>query len=84
MSAWLTTQALERTAHKWRSLAERRQAHLIELYQSGRWKRYCTEAQMLDSIRKAVAHAERWAVVAPRAVAAVPGTREDQEDGLAG
>ena len=28
---------------KWRDLAEKRRAHLIELYDSGRWKHYYTE-----------------------------------------
>jgi hypothetical protein len=37
MSAWPYTYALDGVAQKWRALAERRRAHLVELYDSGRW-----------------------------------------------
>src|SRR5205807_9859497 len=39
MSQWLSTPALDEVAQKWRALAERRRAHFVELYHSGRWKR---------------------------------------------
>lgn len=42
-------------SRKWLDLAERRLAHLIELYCSGRWQRYYAKerfaALMLDAIR---------------------------------
>ena len=57
--------ALDEVAQKWRVLAERRRAHLIELFHSGRWKHYYSEQQFLDSLREAVRMSERWAEIAP-------------------
>ena len=53
-------------ALRWRALAERRRAHFIELYDSGRWKLYFTEEQFVARMREAVQGSERWAEVAPR------------------
>jgi len=47
MPAWITTQTLNNAVLKSRVLAERRRAHLLELYQTGRWKRYFTEERFL-------------------------------------
>jgi uncharacterized repeat protein (TIGR03809 family) len=58
--------ALDAVAQKWRTLAERRRAHLVELYDSGRWKHYYTEGQLRYRMREAVAQSERWAKIAPR------------------
>ena len=55
----------ERIALKWRNLAERRRDHHVELYQSGRWKHYYSEAEFLTEMRKAGALAERWIEIAP-------------------
>ena len=57
--------ALDKVAHKWRRLAERRRAHFVELYYSGRWKHYYTEERFLLSMREAIRAAERWAMIAP-------------------
>jgi uncharacterized repeat protein (TIGR03809 family) len=59
------TGALDEVSHKWRRLAERRQAHFIELFHSGRWKRYYTEEQFLRCMRDAIRLTERWAMIAP-------------------
>ena len=63
MSARLT--ALIEVSHKWRELAERRRAHFVELYHSGRWKHYYTEEQFLRRLREAINTSERWAEIAP-------------------
>ena len=55
----------ERTAMRWRSLAEKRRDHHFELYRSGRWAHYYTEETFLTEMRKAVALAERWVEIAP-------------------
>jgi len=55
----------ERIALKWRALAEQRRAYFHELYRSGRWKRYYTEAELLAAMSDAIAMAERWAAIAP-------------------
>jgi uncharacterized repeat protein (TIGR03809 family) len=64
MSQWLSTPALEEAAQKWRALAERRRAHLVALYHSGRWKRYYSEEQFLHRLREAIRVSERWAEIA--------------------
>src|SRR5262245_54165395 len=54
-------------AQKWRDLAERRRAHFVALFHSGRWKHYYTEQQFLDRLREAVRTSERWAEIAASA-----------------
>ena len=58
--------AMDKAALKWRDLAERRRAHFVELYQSGRWKHYYTDQQFLLRMREAIVVANRWAEIAPR------------------
>lgn len=64
------TNALAEVSLKWRDLAERRRAHLVELYETGRWKHYYEDEQFLKELRTAIALAHRWAKIAPR-----PGDR---------
>ncbi len=52
-------------AQQWRELAERRRAHFVHLYQSGRWKHYYTEEQFLAEMQEAVRMADTWARIAP-------------------
>ena len=58
--------AMDRAAQKWRALAERRQAHFVELYESGRWKHYYTDEEFVARMREAMAAVNRWAKIAPR------------------
>ena len=51
-------------ARRWRELAERRRTHFIELYSSGRWRRYYTEQEFLTSVRKVTAEIESWDALA--------------------
>ncbi len=60
------TLEMERVALKWRDLAERRRAHFIDLYRSGRWRHYYTNEEFLAEMRDAIAIAQRWAKIAPR------------------
>lgn len=55
---------------RWRALAERRLDYLTDLFESGRWRRFHTEADFLDNIREAKAAAETW-----RGLAAAEATR---------
>jgi uncharacterized repeat protein (TIGR03809 family) len=64
MSARLPAHALDEVAQKWRALAERRLAHFVELYESGRWRHYYSEEQFLHRMREAVRLSERWAQIA--------------------
>ena len=60
---------------RWRELAERRRAHFIELYDSGRWKHYYDEEQLLAHARELTALREKWTVLAEQ-----PQTLERWED----
>jgi uncharacterized repeat protein (TIGR03809 family) len=51
-------------ARHWRALAERRRAHFIELYRSGRWRHYFTEQEFLNSVRKIAADLDSWDALA--------------------
>jgi uncharacterized repeat protein (TIGR03809 family) len=52
MAHWHSTPALDEVAQKWRALAERRRAHFVELYHTGRWKRYYSEERFLLKMRE--------------------------------
>ena len=47
-------------AARWCALAERRLAHLTELFESGRWRRYYTDQALLNDIRNAKAAVQTW------------------------
>jgi uncharacterized repeat protein (TIGR03809 family) len=65
MSASQPARPYGELAQQWRELAERRRAHFVDLYQSGRWKHYYTEEQFLAEMREAIRVAETWARIAP-------------------
>jgi uncharacterized repeat protein (TIGR03809 family) len=46
---------------KWHALAERRRSHFVELYDSGRWKRYYAESEFVAQMRDVVQLADTWA-----------------------
>lgn len=50
----------DQIAQRWRDLAERRRSHFVELYQSGRWKHYYSEADFILRMREVVQAAEQW------------------------
>ena len=66
MSERQPARALDQVAQKWRDLADRRRAHFVELYHSGRWKHYYSEEKFLHRMREAIRAAESWALIAPR------------------
>jgi uncharacterized repeat protein (TIGR03809 family) len=45
---------------RWRALAEQRLAHLTELFETGRWRRYHSELAFLENIQEARAAVEIW------------------------
>ena len=59
--------AMDPAARKWRDLAERRRAHFVELFESGRWRHYYSDTEFLVEMRKAMAIAQKWAQLAPTA-----------------
>jgi uncharacterized repeat protein (TIGR03809 family) len=64
MAHWRSTLALNEAAQKWRALAERRRKHFVELYHTGRWKRYYGEQQFRLKLREAMNASDRWADIA--------------------
>ena len=50
---------------RWRILAERRLEHLIDLYQSGRWKLYHKESDFLQMVQEARGALKAWDALAP-------------------
>lgn len=50
---------------RWRMLAERRLDNLIELYQSGRWRRYHGEVEFLEMVQEARSALKVWQQLAP-------------------
>ena len=51
-------------ARKWLALAERRQAHFVELIDSGRWRHYFTPEVLNAEMRKAALLRDQWARIA--------------------
>jgi uncharacterized repeat protein (TIGR03809 family) len=51
---------------KWHALAERRRAYFVELYRSGRWRRYYAEDAFLAHMREVMRSVEQWAQVLER------------------
>jgi uncharacterized repeat protein (TIGR03809 family) len=60
MQARSTASSSEQVAQRWCDLAERRRSHFIELYESGRWKHYYTEADFVIRLREVISAAEQW------------------------
>jgi uncharacterized repeat protein (TIGR03809 family) len=54
----------DNVARRWLALAERRQAHFIELADSGRWRHYFSRDQFRAEVRKAAALRDQWARLA--------------------
>jgi len=61
-----------KTAEKWRDLAEKRRQYFEELHQSGRWKYYYTEALFFRRLSKAAELVELWEPVLKARVMEVP------------
>ena len=59
-------------ARGWQVLAERRRNHLLELYRTGRWRRYYSEDQLMAEMRDAVREIRGWSAI---------GAKEDDPSG---
>ena len=60
MSETVTRRRPEEVVRQWQALAERRREYLLDLYYSGRWRRYYREDQMLAQMRESIRHIEQW------------------------
>jgi uncharacterized repeat protein (TIGR03809 family) len=65
MLARPTARPYEKLSQKWRELAERRRAHFVELYRTGRWKHYYTEEEFVSRMRDVFHAADAWERLAP-------------------
>lgn len=50
---------------RWRMLAQRRLADLTREYESGRWKRYFSEPEILNLLREAKMAVDVWEKISP-------------------
>jgi hypothetical protein len=62
-------------ARRWLALVERRQAHLTELTETGRWRHYYTQAEFREEVDRLLLVREQWAMIA-----GVPPRGEDAEE----
>jgi uncharacterized repeat protein (TIGR03809 family) len=51
-------------ARRWLALVERREQHFADLSQSGRWRRYYTQTEFLNEMRKVLQVRNQWAALA--------------------
>jgi uncharacterized repeat protein (TIGR03809 family) len=54
----------DKLAQKWRDLAERKRDHIVELYNTGRWKHYYTEQELVAAMREANQLLDTWNTLA--------------------
>jgi len=68
---------------KWRALAERRKAHLVDLYDSGRWRLYYSEQEFVLRLREAIRIVEKWSATERSAAceAALPNNPAEAVNG---
>jgi hypothetical protein len=64
MSERQSSRPFDRLAQKWSDLAERRRAHALDLYRSGRWKHYYNEGEFIRHLRDVNRDADEWARIA--------------------
>ena len=65
-------------ALKWHNLAERRLAHLTELYRSGGWKRYyVTQERFALQVLDVIKAVKIWGELADRSRAELPSRHDD-------
>jgi hypothetical protein len=65
MLAQPSARPYEKLSQKWRELAERRRAHFVELYRTGRWKHYYTEDEFVSRMREVFHAADAWERLSP-------------------
>jgi hypothetical protein len=75
MSDPLASRMSAEITDKWHDLAEKRRMHFIELFESGRWKLYYSDAEFASLMREAVQLADDWKrlTVHPGAPDEIPG-----------
>jgi hypothetical protein len=60
MHDWEALRRFNKTAEKWRDLAEKRRLYFEDLHQSGRWKYYYTETLFYRRLGRSAELVELW------------------------
>jgi hypothetical protein len=63
-------------ADKYLALVERCQANLADLYETGRWRRYYSEAELLAHAREFATLHDKWAEIAERTHGKLPALEQ--------
>jgi len=63
MHDWEALRRFNKSAEKWRDLAEKRRLYFEDLHQSGRWKYYYTEALFYRRLGKSAELVDLWGPV---------------------
>jgi len=71
-------------AHKWQALTERRREHFVELYRSGRWRRYYSEETFRHQLSEVTAGLAAWEALAKEEAQTSEEVEAAQVDELAG
>lgn len=67
MTSSFDAQRYQHALERWRVLAERRLAHITDLYETGRWQIYFSEREFLATVRATRAAVETWQRLVPDA-----------------
>jgi hypothetical protein len=67
---------ISESADKYLALVERIRASLVDLYETGRWKHYYSEAELLAHARELATLHDKWAVIADRARTKLPALEQ--------
>jgi len=77
MHDWEALRRFNKTAEKWRDLAEKRRLYFEDLHQSGRWKYYYTEALFYRRLGRSAELVELWRPVLMDRPAEPPAAAKD-------
>jgi len=64
---------LDQVTQRWRDLAHRRRSHFVDLYLTGRWKLYYSEAEFIVRLREVFQAADQWEKLAAARQTETPG-----------
>jgi uncharacterized repeat protein (TIGR03809 family) len=65
MATSFDAERYQHALERWRALAERRLAHMAQLYESGRWHHYFSEEEFIGVVRETRASVEVWRELVP-------------------
>jgi hypothetical protein len=78
MAASIPSHIPDDVVRGWAVLAEQQRAHYEDLYRTGRWKHYYSEAQFRIRVRRAVELCDAWQAI----IAAAGGPKHDDPEAV--